>query len=462
MNISLEVVQELAPDQASLNAAKKLLKPAKWPLRGKAASVNCIWGQCQGSGANPYYTMADTVDHGYKCTCPSRKFPCKHVLALLWQFADGPDDFIEAETPEWVVEWLGRRRKSKPEAQAETKASTSKNIHGISEETSESKEAQKKKEAARAKRAAQTRAKTNKSIATGLGEFQQWVEDQLRTGMVGFLKELRQRCRYISARLVDAKAAGLASRVDELPAKALGLAPQKQAEVVFKELGQLMLLSSAWLTNEEDVDARRAIAVAENRDQVLENPASPRQRGIWQNVGEKVSTRRDGLVSHASWLLKLDSDTPVFALLLDHYPASAGRREVGIGIGASVEGELVYYPGRMPLRAFPVEFKVVQDGVNQRWPAQQESVFSHYQKQLSQQPWIEQVPHLLEGGRLLRCANGNYWWRCSSGQQTLPLNNEQIPSLLLGSKLQAAFILWDGSTAELHSARTDEWGTIAC
>ncbi|MEJ2424086.1 MAG: SWIM zinc finger family protein, partial [Candidatus Thiodiazotropha sp.] len=70
MDISLDVVQELAPDQASLTAAKKLLKPAKWPVKGQAPSVNTIWGQCQGSGANPYYTMADVVDHGYKCTCP--------------------------------------------------------------------------------------------------------------------------------------------------------------------------------------------------------------------------------------------------------------------------------------------------------------------------------------------------------------------------------------------------------
>ncbi|WP_444931635.1 SWIM zinc finger family protein [Microbulbifer sp. SSSA002] len=462
MNISLEVVQELAPDQASLNAAKKLLKPAKWPLRGKAASVNCIWGQCQGSGANPYYIMADTVDHGYKCTCPSRKFPCKHVLALLWQFADGPDDFAEGETPEWVVEWLGRRRKTKTEAQTDTKATTGKSLHGIPEEAPESAEEREKKEAAKAKRAAQTRAKTHKSIAVGLSEFRQWAEDQLRTGMVGFLKELRSRCRYISSRLVDAKAAGLASRIDELPAKTLGLAPQKQAEVVFKELGQLILLCNAWLTDEEDVDARRAIAVTENRDQILGNPASLRQTGIWQNIGEKVSTRRDGLVSHASWLLKLDSDTSVFALLLDHYPASAGRREVGIGVGACIEGELAFYPSRTPIRAFPVGFKIAQDDVNKIWPAQQESVLSRYQKQLSLLPWVEQIPHILEGGRLLRCTNGNYWWRCSTGQQTLPLNNEQIPALLLGSKLQAAFILWDGSSAELYSARTEEWGTIAC
>ncbi|MCO1336857.1 SWIM zinc finger family protein, partial [Microbulbifer sp. OS29] len=419
-------------------------------------------GQPWGSGANPYYTMADTVDQGYKCTCPSRKFPCKHVLALLWQFADGPDDFIESESPEWVVEWLGRRRKNTSTAQVETKTSTGKNIHQTRDETLASTEELVKKEAAKAKRAAQTQAKTNKSIGAGLSEFQQWVGDQLRTGMVGFLKELRQRCRYISARLVDSKATGLASRIDELPAKVLGLPPQLQAQVVFKELGQLLLLGDAWFADQLDVDARRVIAVAESREQVLENPDSRRQSGIWHQVGEKVSTRRDGLVSHASWLLKLDSDTPIVALLLDHYPASAGRREVGVGIGASVEGELAFYPSRSPLRAFPVELKVLPAGSCDVWPTGGESILSRYQQQLSVLPWLEQIPHALKGGRILRCANGSYWWHCSSGQQALPLSNHQVPSLLMGSKLQAVFVLWDGNSAELHSARTEKWGTIAC
>ena len=32
--------------------------------------------------------MADLRDLGSKCTCPSRKFPCKHVLGLLWLNAE--------------------------------------------------------------------------------------------------------------------------------------------------------------------------------------------------------------------------------------------------------------------------------------------------------------------------------------------------------------------------------------
>lgn len=102
MELPLQVVQDLAPDQSSLGAAKKLLNTSKWPMLGVASELNSIWGQCQGSGANPYLTMADVVDHGYKCTCPSRKFPCKHVLALMWIFSESQDSFNESTPPDWL------------------------------------------------------------------------------------------------------------------------------------------------------------------------------------------------------------------------------------------------------------------------------------------------------------------------------------------------------------------------
>src|SRR5688500_20363143 len=54
--------------------------------------------------------MADLRDMGNKCTCPSRKFPCKHVLGLLWLNAEAIVPFPPADTPEWVSDWLGRRR----------------------------------------------------------------------------------------------------------------------------------------------------------------------------------------------------------------------------------------------------------------------------------------------------------------------------------------------------------------
>jgi hypothetical protein len=86
MALTLERIEALAPDQSSLAAARKLLKPAGWPTL--AVGEGLAWGECQGSGATPYRVVISEADHGYKCTCPSRKFPCKHSPALMWLRAE--------------------------------------------------------------------------------------------------------------------------------------------------------------------------------------------------------------------------------------------------------------------------------------------------------------------------------------------------------------------------------------
>src|SRR6516162_5988309 len=108
MSLTLERIEALAPDQASLAAARKLLKPSSWPTL--AESEGLVWGECQGSGATPYRIVVNEADAGYKCTCPSRKFPCKHSLALMWMRADGSTAFASASVPDWVKDWLSRRR----------------------------------------------------------------------------------------------------------------------------------------------------------------------------------------------------------------------------------------------------------------------------------------------------------------------------------------------------------------
>src|SRR5262252_296146 len=108
MPLTFERIEGLAPDQASLAAARKLLKPSSWPTL--AESEGLVWGECQGSGATPYRVIISEADAGYKCTCPSRKFPCKHALALMWLRAEGKTTFGSAAPPNWVLDWLSRRR----------------------------------------------------------------------------------------------------------------------------------------------------------------------------------------------------------------------------------------------------------------------------------------------------------------------------------------------------------------
>src|SRR5580658_10215158 len=122
MSLTLQRVEGLAPDQASLAAARKLRKPSCWPTL--AGGDGLVWGECQGSGATPYRVVVSEADVGYKCTCPSRKFPCKHSLALMWMRVEKPTTFVPATIPDWVKDWLSRRRgpsaaAGKPQAEAD-------------------------------------------------------------------------------------------------------------------------------------------------------------------------------------------------------------------------------------------------------------------------------------------------------------------------------------------------------
>ena len=58
-----EMVLALAPDPASAKAGQGLMSSRKWSNLGRSGPL--IWGECQGSGANPYQTKVDTDGPAY-------------------------------------------------------------------------------------------------------------------------------------------------------------------------------------------------------------------------------------------------------------------------------------------------------------------------------------------------------------------------------------------------------------
>ncbi|TDC78807.1 SWIM zinc finger family protein, partial [Actinomadura sp. 7K507] len=71
----------LAPDAAAGRAADGIAKPGRWA--GAGCDDEAVWGECQGSGKAVYRACADLTGPAFRCSCPSRKIPCKHVLGLL-------------------------------------------------------------------------------------------------------------------------------------------------------------------------------------------------------------------------------------------------------------------------------------------------------------------------------------------------------------------------------------------
>ncbi|MFF1908416.1 SWIM zinc finger domain-containing protein, partial [Kitasatospora sp. NPDC058218] len=105
---STEHVLSLAPDASSQKAAGKLSSPAPWSATGTDGTA--LWGECKGSGRTPYRTAVELATPAYSCTCPSRKFPCKHALGLLLLWSGTPEAVPAGEPAGWASDWLAERR----------------------------------------------------------------------------------------------------------------------------------------------------------------------------------------------------------------------------------------------------------------------------------------------------------------------------------------------------------------
>jgi len=455
MTLTTEKITALAPDQASLKAANALMKPGKWPSLTRGD--NLVWGECQGSGANPYRCVFDEADHGYKCTCPSRKFPCKHVLALMWMYAEDPGAFAQGNVPEWVTDWLGRRRAPAAAAKhakpgAQTGSGDTKSMAAA--QRAEPKAAPDPKAEARKKAAAEKLARdTHAALEGAVQDLEQWLGDQVRTGFATFLNEATDRCRTIAARMADGKAQALASRLDELPSVLMNTRSDVRLDALIQELGRIVLICRAWTAQPHDPELRRLVASTENREQVLATAKAPRQKAEWEVIGERISTRRDGLVSQASWLMNL-GEGQQFALLLDFFPASLGKRSSSFMVGERLVAEAIYYPARVPLRA--VLDRAADDVPPRTWPVSTTPPLQAYAEAIKRAPWISPVPLLLPDGRLF-AAGDTLWWQSTDDTCRLPVSNTP-PDHIAGIPMNGAVGLWDGLSLSLLAGQSEGGG----
>jgi hypothetical protein len=352
---------------------------------------------------------------------------------------------------------MGRRRKSSSAGSQSSEGKSPSEAKSLSAAREAAESAPDPEAEARKKAASQKRFQdTNRSVRAATEDLDMWVADQLRTGLMGFLSDLGSRCRRIAARLVDAKAGALASRVDEMPSRLLSLSAEERVDAAIGELGKLVLLTRAWRTAPNDPELRREVVTSETREDVLANPAALRIASVWEILGERISTRRDGLVSQATWLMNLQPGPQRFALLLDFFPASAGRRASAFAAGDRFTAELVFYPGSAPLRAV-VASRGDPDHGHGAWPKAPPDPFTDHAEQMAAVPWRTEVPVLLPEGRLCADSAGRTWWRSAHDQWALL--RDAPPPLALGAAIERAAGIWDGMRLSLIAAQTN-WGRL--
>jgi hypothetical protein len=100
-------VQSAAPNADAIKNGRALLVKGKFVQLHIDAGETLLFGQCQGSGAQPYSCSADfarTDQPTYRCSCPSRQFPCKHCIGLMFAYVFKKSSFTPADIPADLAE----------------------------------------------------------------------------------------------------------------------------------------------------------------------------------------------------------------------------------------------------------------------------------------------------------------------------------------------------------------------
>lgn len=460
--VTIERIESVAPDQASLKAARKLLNPGKWPEMHIDSEGRLMWGACQGSGSSAYRVAVEISDLGAKCSCPSRKFPCKHAIALMWWRSDQPDRFTASEVPQWIHDWQGRRRRATPTAKTSQDGGTNK-------ATGEAKSLAKamKDEPARVKdpqRAKQQKERNLKareaSILAGLVELDIWIYDQIHRGLAGFGSEVRESCRVMSQRLVDAKAGGLAVRVESLSAHYFRIPEAQRHDLVVRTLGELHLLAQAYrnqsrLPTALVEDVRSLVGWNRTREELLAIPGAERARGDWTVLATRSETQPDRLVRVETWLVLPEADALRFAVLLDFHPvSSASRAGPGLIPGQKLTAELVFYPSATPIRAQVVEQIPQGDAAQPPQPTGGlAEALATFDRNLAINPWLSAVPVAAKAVEVGLDAAGDPWARSIEGEAAVRLVGKGA-EVLAGVEDVSLFGCYNGRELELLCAQT--------
>lgn len=465
MSLTLDRIEALAPDQASLGAARKLLKPSSWPTLAEGEGL--VWGECQGSGATPYRVVVHEADAGYKCTCPSRKFPCKHTLALMWMRVEKTSAFSPATVPEWVKDWLSRRRgKSttaiKDEDEEQPKPKPSIRLTEIPEAAGKPDPKAEQRAAAARER---NRLEREAAVLSGLEDLDIWLSDQVQHGMATFVAQTAQACRTIAQRLVDAKTSGLAGRLDALPTRLFTLPGPARPTAAIKELGQVHLISQAYRRTSElpellAADARQAVGWSVTREALLSDSEALRVEAKWRVFAVLSEAQPDRLRRVETWLWRESGGNrqPQCAVLIDFMPMATGAATGGYLVGDQIGAELTFYRSTIPLRAQITRLKTgaEQNSEPIRLPDERLSVcYANYERALAQLPWLGTFPLSFRFASVRRNGEQLYLRDDESGL-SLPLHSSQTTQALpLASVDRIDGIgLWNGYEFTLAWAET--------
>lgn len=174
--VTEQQIQAMAPNAAAAGNGKKISQKGGFVRLERSADDTFYLGECTGSGKSNYITTVDFIDPDNpvcRCSCPSRQFPCKHSLALLYEIL-AKKNFGICEIPEDIL----KKREKKQAKEAKSVAAQT-----TDEPAAEDPKAAAKKKASAAKSAKAAKTKKLKKQLEGLDLAARLIQDLTRAGL---------------------------------------------------------------------------------------------------------------------------------------------------------------------------------------------------------------------------------------------------------------------------------------
>ena len=393
MTLNEDQILALAPDEASKKSGRDLANAAKWVSKG--VNRQALWGEAQGSGSKPYQTQIDIINIAFKCSCPSRKFPCKHGLGLMIFYSRDKNAFTDTNAPVWVLEWLSKRL-----------------------EKEEKKTVQEDKpidEASREKR----RQARQKKVNEGIDELSLWIKDIIRNGILDMPGKGSLWFENMAKRMIDAQAPGLANMIRNLAD--INFYTDGWQTNFMNQLLSIFLITEGFKNSDHldtilQQDIRTWIGFTQNLDDLKE------ETGItdtWM-VLAKQTYDVDNITTERNWLYGTKTDR--YALVLQFIVRGQGG-QLTFTPGMFVQAELVYFPSVSPLRAI-VKKQISTNAVsgfrgfmNWQQVVELETGLSAAMPVRSERPFIIK--------QLIPVQYNNSWWLQDKSKNMMQMKNEQ-------------------------------------
>lgn len=414
MNFNEEQILALAPDDSSRKAGRELANASKWSNTG--INEQALWGECKGSGKNPYKTQVDLFNIAFNCSCPSRKFPCKHSLGVLLLYIRQKQLFAQADSPSWVKEWIEKR-----EEKAEKKQEKRDKIVDVEAQT---------------KRLMQRHQK----VESGIEELQLVLKDIVRNGLLSLPEKVPALFENLSKRMIDSQAPGLAFMIKELAE--LDYYKENWQSNFISQLVKIHLVITSFklqdfLSDLLREDVRVLIGFTQNLEELKQQTGLA---GNWY-VLAKQTEQQDQLQVQKNWLLELNSGQQ--ALVVQYY-VNSQIPAINFTPGTIIEAELSFYKSVRPYRAIvksigKIQFADIKDKGVKSW----KELLEYEKEQIILSPFVDNLSSLVH--QLVLVVYQDNWFIKDENKVLMPLiaNDSQRLKMLAvtGGKKFSAVVL---------------------